>query len=65
MEEFSLYGNKSELIEILESHIAYLKASGYDQHVELDYCYNFLMQLDDSSDFLKSKYIEDGTDFER
>ena len=30
MEEIILQGNKKELIEILESHIAYLQASGYD-----------------------------------
>ena len=30
MEEIILQGNKKELIEILESPIAYLQASGYD-----------------------------------
>ena len=30
MEEIILQGNKKELIEILESHIVYLQASGYD-----------------------------------
>lgn len=64
MEEIILQGNKKELIEILESHIAYLQASGYDnssnpyyRHPELDICYNFLQQLDESNKFLPE--IED------
>jgi len=60
MEEIILQGNKKELIEILESHIAYLQASGYDNssnpyygHPELNICYNFLQQLDESNKFLQ------------
>lgn len=59
MEEIILQGSKKELIEILESHIAYLQASGYDNssnpyygHPELNMCYNFLFQLDENSEFL-------------
>ena len=59
MEEIILQGDKKELIEILESHIAYLQASGYDNsdnsyygHPELNICYNFLFQLDENSKFL-------------
>ena len=59
MEEIILQGNKKELIEILESHIAYLQASGYDNssnpyygHPELNICYNFLFQLDENNEFL-------------
>ena len=59
MEEIVLQGNKKELIEILESHIAYLQASGYDNddnpyngHPELNMCYNFLFQLAENSEFL-------------
>lgn len=53
----SLYGNKQHLIDVLESHIAYLHASGYDdgEHEELDYCYKFLIQLDENSIFLPDK----------
>ena len=64
MEEIILQGNKKELIEILESHIAYLQASGYDnsgnpydRHPELNICYNFLQKLDESNKFLPE--IED------
>lgn len=64
MEEIILQGNKKELIEILESHIAYLQASGYDnsgnpyyRHPELNICYNFLQQLGESNKFLPE--IED------
>ena len=64
MEEIILQGNKKELIEILESHIAYLQASGYDnsgnpynRHPELNICYNFLQLLDESNKFLPE--IED------
>ena len=59
MDEILLYGNKQDLINILESHIAYLEASGYDNsnpyysHPELNTCRNFLMQLDETSSFLK------------
>ena len=60
MEEIILQGNKKELIEILESHIAYLQVSGYDNssnpyygHPELHICYNFLQQLDESNKFLQ------------
>ena len=59
MEEIILQGNKKELIEILESYIAYLQASGYDnsgnpydRHPELNICYNLLQQLDESNKFL-------------
>ena len=66
MEEIILQGNKKELIEILESHIAYLQASGYDNsdnpyygHPELNMCYNFLFQLDENSEFLLQNENED------
>lgn len=66
MEEIILQGNKKELIEILESHIAYLQASGYDNssnpyygHPELNMCYNFLFQLDENSEFLPENENED------
>ena len=59
MEEILLTGNKQDLIDIIESHIAYLLASGYDNsdnqyynNPELNICYNFLMQLDETSEFL-------------
>lgn len=59
MEEINLIGNKQDLIDIIESHIAYLLASGYDNgdnpyygNPELNICYNFLMQLDETSEFL-------------
>ena len=59
MEEILLTGNKQDLIDIIESHIAYLLASGYDNsdnlyynNSELNICYNFLMQLDETSEFL-------------
>lgn len=59
MEEIHLIGKKQDLINILESHIAYLQASGYDyddnpycNNSELDICNNFLMQLDETSKFL-------------
>ena len=59
MEEINLIGKKQDLIDIIESHIAYLLASGYDNgdnpyhsNSELNICYNFLMQLDESSKFL-------------
>ena len=59
MENIILTGSKQDLIDILESHIAYLEASGYDNsnpyysHPELNICRNFLMQLDETSSFLK------------
>lgn len=60
MEEIYLIGKKQDLINIIESHIAYLLASGYDiddnlynNNPELNICYNFLMQLDESSKFLQ------------
>ena len=59
MDKIILHGNKQDLIDILESHIAYLEASGYDNsnpcysHPELNICRNFLMQLDETSSFLK------------
>lgn len=59
MNEIFLHGNKQDLIDILESHIAYLEASGYDNsnpynlHPELNIYRNFLMQLDETSSFLK------------
>jgi hypothetical protein len=60
MEEIILIGKKQDLIDIIESHIAYLLASGYDNsdnqyysNSELNICYNFLMQLDESSKFLQ------------
>lgn len=53
MDEIILQGDKQHLVEILESHIAYLKACGYEDHKELNYCYEFLMQLDDSSEMLQ------------
>lgn len=59
MEEIHLIGKKQDLINIIESHIAYLLASGYDNdvysshnHPELNICYNFLMQLDETNKFL-------------
>ncbi len=59
-EKITLIGNEKDLITILESHIAYLLASGYDNsdnlyynNSELNICYNFLMQLDETSEFLK------------
>jgi len=59
MEEILLTGNKQDLIDIIESHIAYLIASGYDNsdnlyynNSELNICYNFLQQLDETSEFL-------------
>ena len=66
MEEIILQGNKKELIEILESHIAYLQASGYDnsgnpydRHPELNICYvsffiffnKLIMYMESSSSF--------------
>lgn len=59
MDKIFLHGNKQDLINILESHIAYLEASGYDNstsynsHPELNICRNFLAQLDETSSFLK------------
>jgi hypothetical protein len=58
MENIILTGNKQDLINILESHIAYLEASGYDNsspyysHPELNICRNFLSQLVETSKFL-------------
>ena len=58
MENIILIGSKKDLIDILESHIAYLEASGYDNsnsyysHPELNICRNFLIQLDETSSFL-------------
>lgn len=59
MNEIYLTGNKQDLIDIIESHIAYLKASGYDDsnyqyngNSELNICYSFLIQLDETSEFL-------------
>ena len=59
MEEIQLIGKKQDLIDIIKSHIAYLLASGYDNgdnqyynNPELNICYNFLMQLDETSEFL-------------
>ena len=60
MENIILTGNKQDLIDILESHIAYLEASGYDNsntyysHPELNICRNFLIQLDETSSFLNN-----------
>ena len=60
MENIILTGNKQDLIDILESHIAYLEASGYDNsntyysHPELNICRNFLIQLDKTSSFLNN-----------
>lgn len=60
MENIILMGNKQDLIDILESHIAYLEASGYDNsnsyysHPELNICRNFLIQLDETSSFLNN-----------
>ena len=64
MGEIYLTGKKQDLINIIESHIAYLLASGYDNednpyynNPELNICYNFLMQLDETSEFLQeNKY---------
>ncbi len=60
MEEIHLIGKKQDLINIIESHIAYLLASGYDNsdnpyysNPELNICYNFLNQLDETSEFLQ------------
>ena len=59
MDEIFLRGNKQDLIDILESHIAYLEASGWDCYgpihtcSELIACRNFLIQLDETSSFLK------------
>jgi hypothetical protein len=68
MEEIILQGNKKELIEILESHIAYLQASGYDSssnpyygHPELNICYNFLQQLDEFNRFLPKVENQDSS----
>lgn len=58
-EKIILNGNKEKLISILESHIAYLQASGYDNsnpyysHPELNICRNFLIQLDETNKFLQ------------
>lgn len=60
MENIILIGSKKDLIDILESHIAYLEASGYDNsnsyysHPELNICRNFLIQLDETSSFLNN-----------
>ena len=60
MENIILIGSKKYLIDILESHIAYLEASGYDNsnsyysHPELNICRNFLIQLDETSSFLNN-----------
>lgn len=60
MKNIILTGNKQDLIDILESHIAYLEASGYDNsnsyysHPELNICRNFLMQLDETNSFLNN-----------
>lgn len=60
MENIILIGSKQDLIDILESHIAYLEASGYDNsnsyysHPELNICRNFLMQLNETSSFLNN-----------
>ena len=60
IENISLIGSKQDLIDVLESHIAYLEASGYDNsspyhsHPELNICREFLMQLDETSSFLNS-----------
>ena len=60
MQEIHLIGKKQDLINIIESHIAYLLASGYDNddnpyycNPELNICYNFLMQLNERSKFLQ------------
>ena len=54
METIILDGNKKDLIEIIESHIAYLLASGYDSsNMELNTCYKFLIQLNETSEFLE------------
>lgn len=52
MQEIHLIGKKQDLINIIESHIAYLLASGYDDSDELNTCYNFLMQFDETNKFL-------------
>lgn len=59
MNEIKLYGKESDLISILESHITYLEATGYEDHTnnELGICREFLMQLDPGSDFID--YHED------
>jgi len=60
MEHIILTGSKQDLIDVLESHIAYLEASGYDNstpynsHPELNICRNFLAQLDETSSFLNN-----------
>lgn len=49
----TLYTDKEKLIELLESHIQYLEASGYDNdpkspyyyHPDIDYCHELLNQL--------------------
>ena len=41
--------NYESLINIIESHIAYLKTSGYDV---CDSSYYFLSQLDETNEFL-------------
>lgn len=63
-EKITLIGNEKDLITILESHIAYLLASGYDNsdnlyynNSELNICYNFLMQLDETSEFLQNNNV--------
>ena len=59
MDKITLHGNKQDLIDILESHISYLRASGYD-YDDPNYtcsglitCRNFLIQLDETSSFLE------------
>lgn len=60
MENIILTGSKQDLIDILESHIAYLEASGYDNsnpyysHPELNICRKFLIQLNETSSFLNN-----------
>ena len=55
MEEILLYGNRQHLISLLESHIVDLLSNGWEvgQHEELDWCEEFLMQLDDSHPILE------------
>ena len=55
MEEILLYGNRQHLISLLESHIVDLLAKGWEvgKHVELDWCEEFLMQLDDTNPILE------------
>lgn len=57
MQEIHLIGKKQDLINIIESHIAYLLASGYDDSDKLNMCYNFLMQLDETNKFLRENEI--------